>query len=305
MPQAEAAADEIEIDIDECYLSEIDGPSKPADIVELSECDSTPSTIKDLFPNPPTKTAPSAEKLVEVDLFARKPTSRGKHPSNYRTLKSGKRVELPHKVRTSVAAKKNALVAPTKTLREVVEKVKGAANKPSSTAFVPSEEEKRFAVKSKEAPEPHAPVVSHQPCVNEPHAPAVSHQPFVNKPRASAPSHQPFVNKPRASVPSHQPVARQQRVSVSRQQTLVNEPPALVASAPALTATVAKPSTKYVIPRRPPPQPQQTTTKTPTYEQLLVLHQKKIDKTRRKNRNRRLRNKRDRNLLNHLLSQQQ
>lgn len=278
MPQAEAAADEIEIDIDECYLLEIDGPSKPADTVELSECDSTPSTIKDLFPNPPTKTAPPAEKLVEVDLFARKPTSRGKHPSNYRTLKSGKRVELPHTVQTSVVAKKNALVTPTKTLREVVEKVKGASNKPSSTAFVPSEEEKRFAEKSKEAPEPHS-------------APAVSHQPFVSKLRVS--------------VPSHQPIAKQQRVSVSRQPPLVNEPPVLVASAPALTATVAKPSTKYVIPRRPPPQPQQTTTKTPTYEQLLALHQKKIAKTRRKNHNRRLRNKRDRNLLNHLLSQQQ
>lgn len=252
------ATDEIELDVDETCLSEIDGsvPSLKSVVVRVtnedngkrsvttneavasSVCDSTPVSSTDLFPNPPSRVPSKPQRLVEIDLFARKKSCRSKHPSNYKTLSSGKRVELSSKP----LANKGKSLVPVKPLHDVIQKVKDASRQKHSVAYVPTEEEKRFSVKQKQTP------------VKQ----RIAHN----------------------SAQNHQSTAT-----------------------PSPVVTKTKPLGDFKIPRKPsqPPPLSKGASKLPTYEQLLVLHQKKLEKTRRKNRNRRLRIKRDRELLNSFL----
>lgn len=82
------------------YLSEVDSPPKlksavvkvtPGAIDESCNSETVALAVtelpkRDLFPVPPRKIndQPSTSQLIDVDLFNRKPSSRGKHSSNYR-----------------------------------------------------------------------------------------------------------------------------------------------------------------------------------------------------------------------------
>lgn len=113
-----------------------------------SVCDSATCSSDRLYLHPCNKTVHETQESSDIDLFTRKPSARGKHSSNYRILPLRRRVEWHSRPWT----KKHTQGVPTKRLSDVVKKIKGIQRYKRTIAYVPTEEESRFATNKKTTP---------------------------------------------------------------------------------------------------------------------------------------------------------
>ena len=106
-----------------------------------SVCHSTTGSTERLFLHPSNEAVHKTQELFNIDLFTRKPSARGKHSSNHRTLPLSRRVEW----HSRPWIKKCTQGVPTKRLSDIVKKIKGIQRYKRTIAYVPTEEESRFA----------------------------------------------------------------------------------------------------------------------------------------------------------------